>query len=88
MNTYKEILNKIVNDYIKNPNSNTQDLLAKRFMDWTWLSYKDIYEDMEVDENNADHYDILVSHFIPTMTDWEVELTIETILEEWIDNVL
>lgn len=88
MNTYKEILNKIINDYIKNPNSNTQDLLARRFMDWTWLSYKDIYEDMEVNENNADHYDILVSHFIPTMTDWEIELTIETILEKWIDNIL
>lgn len=88
MQTYKDILNKIITDYIKNPNSNQQDLLAKRFMDWTTLSYQDIYEDLEVHENNADHYDILNNYFIPTMTDWEIELTVNTILEAGIDNIL
>jgi hypothetical protein len=62
--------------------------LSKRFMEWTWLWNKSIYEELEITEDNADHYDILNNYFLKTMTDWEIEITAESILEQSVDNIL
>jgi len=88
METYRKIIDKVISDYIKNPNHHTQDLLSKRFMEWTWLWDKSIYEELDVSEEIADHYDILTSYFLDTMTDWEIELTANCILEQGTDNIL
>jgi hypothetical protein len=69
MPALKKQLDKIVKEYIKHPNYNQQNLNAKLFMDWTGIDYKDIYIDLEVDEESADHYTILTDVFIPSMSD-------------------
>lgn len=55
-------------------------------MNRTGISYQDIYTDMWVDEDSADHYVILTEHFIPSLTDGEVETTLDNIHWGWFES--
>lgn len=65
----------MIESNVKVPNYNSRNLNAKQFMDWTGIWY----DDLVTDEDDTDYYDILVSHFLPSLTDWEVEITVEGI---------
>lgn len=82
----RELLSTIIEKNIKHSNYNRQNLIAKQFMDWTGLPYDDVYVDLNTDEDWADHYDILVNYFLPSMTDGEVEITLDEIHSHWFDE--
>lgn len=59
---------------------------AKMFMQRIKTDLSDIYSDLWIDEESADHKEILFYHFLPNLSDSEVEATMDNLIEIGIDK--
>lgn len=85
MQTMRDDLQKILIDHIYQNNSKYASHNAKQFMDWTGIMYMDILEENNMDPELVDYYDILMSHRLPSLSDWEVEATYTNIYNSWFE---
>lgn len=78
-------LEKIIKTHVYQNNSKYANYNAKMFMDRTGVWYDDILKEHNIDPESAEYYDILMSHWLPSLSDWEIETTYENIYNSWFE---
>lgn len=79
----RDELEKIIKTHVYQNNSKYASHNAKMFMDWTTIWYNNLLWD--TDPESADYYDVLMSHWLPSLSDWEVETTYESLYNSWFE---
>ena len=80
----RDELEKIIKDHIYQNNSKYASYNAKQFMDWTGIGYDDLLWD--TDPELADYYDIMMSHWLPSLSDTEIEGTYTNLYYSWFQD--